>query len=147
MTFTVTTHCLCHWWEEITDSPHYEEKSWFALVDESDNTVDIWGTTSSNMACAWRLGECSDVRENLMPVNVFLICYNCPHSQLMKAPHKLSLWRLFIGWPANEVYPQPLLQLSSHLIKASRPAQLPETARNWLSLWRAFKSSAYGKNS
>ena len=24
--------------------------------------------------------------------------YNCPPSQLMKAPHMLSLWRLFISW-------------------------------------------------
>ena len=50
-----------------------------------------------------------------------------PTSQLTKAPHKLCLWRLFISWPASVVYPQPLLQLSSLLIEALRPAHLQET--------------------
>ena len=35
--------------------------------------------------------HCSDDWENLMPVNVFSICHNSPPSQLVKAPHKLSL--------------------------------------------------------
>ena len=74
----------------------------------------------------WRtnnLSHCSDGWENLMPINVFSICYNCPPSQLVWASYKLSLWRLFISWPAYVVYSQLLLQLSSHLIKASWPAQ------------------------
>ena len=34
---------------------------------------------------------CLDVWENLMPFNMLSICYNCSPTQLMKAPHKLSL--------------------------------------------------------
>ena len=39
----------------------------------------------------WKRGYCSDVWENLMPVNMLSICYNCSSTQLIKAPHKLSL--------------------------------------------------------
>ena len=47
-----------YYWDEMTDSPHYEIKSGFSLSDESDDIGDISGTTSSNRACVWRLGEC-----------------------------------------------------------------------------------------
>ena len=35
-----------------------KDKSEFALADKSDDIFYISGTTSSNRACAWRLGEC-----------------------------------------------------------------------------------------
>ena len=41
---------------------HYEIKSRFSLADKSDDIVDIYSTTSSNMAYRWRLGECWDCR-------------------------------------------------------------------------------------
>ena len=89
-----------------------------------------------------RCWHCSDIWENLIPINMFLICYNYSPSQVMKAPHNLSLWR-------------PLHRLTS---KCSLPSAADATvhpsdqgqsasaaARNWLSLWRAFICSAYGE--
>ena len=47
-----------YYWDEMTHSPHYEIRSGFALADKTDDILDICGTTRSNRACAWRLGEC-----------------------------------------------------------------------------------------
>ena len=47
-----------YYWDKMTHSPHYEIKSEFSLADKSDDIVVICGTTSSNMDCVWRLGEC-----------------------------------------------------------------------------------------
>ena len=45
------------WRKRKTHSPQNEIKSGFSLTDKSDDIVDICGTTSSNRACVWRLGE------------------------------------------------------------------------------------------
>ena len=46
-----------YYWDEMTDSPHYEIGSGFALADKSDDILDICGTTSSNRAGAWSRHE------------------------------------------------------------------------------------------
>ena len=142
---TFKSHNFVFFWQQNWSSLGHPFTifQWIQKLDTLLYCTIAWGKEGQVPGPRKPLGvwHCSDVWENLMPVKMFSICYNCSSSQLMKAPHKLSLWR-----PLHKLTSKlSLFTAAAATVHPSDQDQLASAAaRNWLSFWRDFIISACG---